>query len=65
MTGPAGPAGGTNLRVVESPDDTISCAADEVLVSALCKEGGGSAVMQGGAAKCGAPVGVVGLCMRR
>ena len=50
---------------MESSGDTLSCNEGEVLISAICKEGGGSAVLQGTAAKCGAPVGVVGVCMRK
>ena len=68
--GPAGPAGppgppgpASGLRYVEGAGDAVACNDGEVLVSAICKEG--SATLQGTAAKCSAPAGAVGLCMRK
>jgi hypothetical protein len=62
--GPAAPAGAANLRLVQQAGDTLACNDDEVLVSALCNEGGAPTVSQGRSAKCAAN-GVTGLCMRR
>src|SRR3981081_2083392 len=59
--GPAPPASG--LRYVEAAGDAVACNDGEVLVSAICKEG--SATLQGTGARCGAPAGAVGLCMRK
>ena len=59
--GPPGPASG--LRYVEAAGDAVACNDGEVLVSAICKEG--SATLQGTAAKCSAPAGAVGLCLRK
>jgi hypothetical protein len=69
QAGPPGPRGepgqASALRHVEGPGDTIACNEDEVLVSAICKEG--PATVQGTAtgAKCGTATGIVGLCMRK
>jgi collagen triple helix repeat protein len=66
--GPPGPKGepgpASALRYVEGSGDAIACNGDEVLVSAICKEG--SATLQGPAgAKCSTASGVVGLCIRK
>ena len=68
--GPAGPAGPpgppgppSGLRYVEAAGDAVACNDGEVLVSAICKEG--SATLQGTGAKCSAPAGAVGLCLRK
>ena len=63
--GPAGAAGPVNLRLVQGSGDTLACNDGEVLVSALCNEGGVPAISQGRSAKCNATSGVVGLCMRQ
>ena len=61
--GPPGPAAASGLRYVEAAGDVVACNDGEVLVSAMCKEG--SATLQGAGAKCSAPAGGVGLCMRK
>jgi hypothetical protein len=50
-------------RYVEAAGDIVACNDGEVLVSAMCKEG--SATLQGAGAKCSAPAGAVGLCLRK
>jgi hypothetical protein len=62
--GPAAPAGASNLRAFEVTGDTASCQANEILVSALCKDGGGQPVLQNGRATCAGASGIVGLCIR-
>ena len=66
--GPAGPkgdkgdAGATaqaSFRVVTSGGDSVSCNADEVLVSLVCKEGSATG------AKCATAGGATGLCARK
>ncbi len=64
QTGPAGSPGAVNIRLVQQTGDTLACNDGEVLVSALCSEGGAPTVSQGRSAKCTAN-GVTGLCMRR
>ncbi len=65
-SGPAGPpAPAANLRGFDVNGDSAGCEADEVLVSALCKDGGGQPVLQNGRVICSGASGVVGLCMRR
>ena len=61
LTGPGG-VGKTRLALAVT-GDVIACNDGEVLVSAICKEG--SAALQGTGAKCSAPAGGVGLCMRK
>jgi hypothetical protein len=34
-------------------------------VSAICRMGGGAAVLDGATARCGGPLGVVAVCMRK
>jgi len=63
-TGPAGPAGTTNLRAFDATGDTFACEASEVIVSALCKDGG-TPVLQGGDVSCKGATGIAGLCMRK
>jgi hypothetical protein len=43
---------------------TAGCNLDEVLVSALCKNGA-QPTLQDGKASCSGAAGVVGICMRR
>jgi hypothetical protein len=62
--GPPGPAN-ANLRAFDVNGETAACEANEVLVSALCKDGGGPPVLQGGAVRCTGASGIVGLCLRR
>jgi hypothetical protein len=63
-TGPTGPAGMSNLRAFDATGDTFACEANEVIVSALCKDGG-TPVLQGGDVSCKGATGIVGLCMRK
>jgi hypothetical protein len=64
-TGPAGPPGtSANLRGFDVSGYTAGCNLDEVLVSALCKNGA-QATLQDGKASCSGAAGVVGICMRR
>jgi hypothetical protein len=53
------------LRAFDVNGETVACEANEVLVSAICKDGGGPPVLQGGTARCAGASGVVGLCMRK
>jgi hypothetical protein len=62
--GPAGPAGVANLRAFDVNTESATCEADEILVSALCKNGGGPPMLQGGTARCN-QLGIVGLCLRK
>jgi hypothetical protein len=62
--GPAGAVGESNLRAFDATGDTFACEANEIPVSALCKDGGG-AVLQGGHVHCSGASGIVGLCMRK
>jgi hypothetical protein len=63
--GPPGPAGASNLRAFEVTGDSASCQANEILVSALCKDGGGQPLLLNGRATCLGASGIVGLCVRR
>lgn len=56
--GPPGAAGGTGLRIVQGTK-TITCNADEVLVSVVCSRGAPNG------ARCPAATTTTGLCMRR
>jgi hypothetical protein len=51
--------------MVQSSEDALACNEDEVLVSALCNQGGAPSISQGRNAKCDAASGVVGLCLRQ
>jgi hypothetical protein len=51
--------------MVQGSSDALACNEGEVLVSALCNDGGAPTISQGRAAKCNATAGVVGLCMRQ
>jgi hypothetical protein len=66
--GPMGPAGPpwavANLRAFDATGETASCAANERLVSAICR-GSGTPVMEGNNVHCAGATGIVGLCMRR
>ncbi len=44
--------------------DTFACETNEIIVSALCKDGG-TPVLQGGDVSCKGATGIVGLCLRR
>jgi hypothetical protein len=50
---------------VDVSGDTAGCEANEMVVSALCKDGGGTPSLQGGSARCTGATGIVVLCMRR
>jgi len=67
MQGPQGERGepSPNLRPFEVTGDTASCQANEILVSALCKDGGGQPLLLNGRATCSGASGIVGLCIRR
>ena len=67
MQGPQGERGeaGPNLRAFEVTGDTASCQANEILVSALCKDSGGQPLLMNGRATCSGASGIVGLCIRR
>ena len=56
--GPAGSAGSAGLRIV-SGEKTVSCNADEVLVSVVCSAGAADG------AGCSAGSTSTGLCMRK
>jgi Collagen triple helix repeat (20 copies) len=62
-TGSAAPAA-TNLRAFDATGETFACEANEIPVSAICKDGG-SATLQGTAVHCAGASGIVGLCMRK
>lgn len=64
--GPAGPGavGASSLRAFDAAGDNFACEANEIPVSALCKDGGGP-VLQGGSVHCSGASGMVGLCMRK
>jgi len=64
--GPQGPPGppAPNLRAFETAGETADCAANEILVSALCR-GGGAPVLEGSAVRCSGATGIVGLCLQR
>jgi hypothetical protein len=51
--------------MVQGSGDSLACNEGEVLVSALCNEGGAPAISQDRNAKCSAASGVVGLCLRQ
>jgi hypothetical protein len=62
--GSAGPAGAVNLRAFDAGGDTFACETNEIIVSALCKDGG-TPVLQGGDVSCKGATGIVGLCLRK
>ena len=63
--GPAGPpAPLANLRGFDVSGYIAGCNLDEVLVSALCKNGA-QPTLQDGKASCSGASGIVGICMRR
>jgi hypothetical protein len=68
-TGPVGPAGPpgavANLRAFDANGETATCAPNERLVSAICRGGSGTPVMDGNNVRCAGATGIVGLCMRR
>jgi hypothetical protein len=64
--GPVGPPGTpANLRGFDVSGDSAGCNPDELLVSALCKDGGGQPTLQNGRVSCSGASGIVGMCMRR
>jgi len=65
QAGPPGPPGNSNLRAFDVNGESAACAADEVLVSAICKAPGGALTLQDGKAVCSGASGIVGLCMHR
>jgi hypothetical protein len=62
-TGSPAPAA-TNLRAFDATGETFACEANEIPVSAICKDGG-SAILQGTGVHCAGASGIVGLCMRK
>ncbi len=62
--GEAGPPGNANLRLVQDNGDALTCNPDEVLASVICGDGAAATVSQKRSAKCAAPNGVVGICMK-
>jgi hypothetical protein len=63
--GDAGPPGPANLRIFDVSSDIAGCESDEILVSAICKDGGAQLLIQNGQAICKGATGVVGICGRR
>jgi hypothetical protein len=64
--GPVGPSGASaNLRGFDVSGDSAGCNPDELLVSALCKDGVGQPTLQNGRVSCSGASGIVGMCMRR
>ena len=53
-----------NVRLVQETGDSLSCNQGEVLASVLCGDGAAAAISQKRSAKCAAPNGVVGLCVK-
>jgi hypothetical protein len=53
-----------NIRLVQENGDALTCRPDEVLASVICGDGAAAAVSQRRSAKCAAPNGVVGICMK-
>jgi len=73
--GPQGPKGdrgepgapgstASNVRLVQDNGDALACNPDEVLASVICGDGAAATVSQKRSAKCAAPNGVVGICMK-
>ena len=62
--GEQAPPGTVNIRLVQENGDALSCGPDEILASVLCADGAAAAVSQKRSAKCSAPNGVVGICMK-
>ena len=58
------PAGAANLRAFDAAGDNFACETNEIIVSALCKDGG-TPVLQGGDVSCKGATGIVGLCLRK
>jgi hypothetical protein len=55
----------TNLRAFDANGETATCAPNERVVSAICRGGSGTPVMEGNNVRCAGATGIVGLCMRR
>ena len=53
-----------NIRLVQDNGDALACNPDEVLASVICGDGAAATVSQKRSAKCAAPNGVVGICMK-
>ena len=62
--GPPGIPGTANIRLVQDNGSSLACREDEVLASVICGDGAAAAVSQKRSAKCAAPNGVVGICMK-
>ena len=62
--GPPGIPGTANIRLVQDAGSSLSCREGEVLASVICGDGAAAAVSQMRSAKCAAPNGVVGICMK-
>jgi hypothetical protein len=65
LQGERGDPGPSNLRAFDVNEDVASCGEDEVMVSAICKDKGITAVLQNGKVSCKGAIGIIGLCMRR
>ena len=64
--GAAGPAGAAaNLRAFDATGETFACEANETIVSAICKGGGGGSTLQDGTVRCAGSSGIAGLCVRK
>ena len=63
--GEDGPRGVAGLRGFDVDTDYATCETNEVLVSALCKSGERSPVLEGGVVRCNGASGIVGLCLRK
>jgi hypothetical protein len=62
--GPPGIPGTANIRLVQDNGSSLSCREGEVLASVICGDGAAASVSQMHSAKCAAPNGVVGICMK-
>lgn len=65
--GPAPPPTGStaNLRAFDATGESFSCEANESVVSAICKGGTGSPVLEDRTVRCNGSNGIVGLCLRQ
>jgi hypothetical protein len=62
--GPPGIPGTANIRLVQDKGGSVACREGEVLASVICGDGAAAAVSEMRSAKCGAPNGVIGICMK-
>jgi hypothetical protein len=64
--GPAGPPGAAaNLRAFDATGETFACEANEAIVFAMCKSGGGGPTLQDGTVRCAGSSVIAGLCVRK